>query len=98
MRADSAHNEVERIQFREWLTHPWTKRFFSALERDRIECLTQAASHAANHNTGIGNAMEHNRLIRANAFDRILKTYGNPKSYPYNLPSPIDTGYDLAAE
>jgi hypothetical protein len=75
---------VEQHQFREWHMLPMTKRFFDTIEQDRVTALTAAASHAAAHNTGIGNAMEHNRLIRAAAFKAIIDKYGNPTKYPYS--------------
>lgn len=75
---------------REWLAHPMTKRFMQALELDRVDILTRAAVNAADHGTAIGNAREHNNLIKAHAHLKIIEKYGNRSTIPdtYERQSP----------
>lgn len=74
---------VEELNHQEWLKDPLTVRFFEHLEKTCADKLLAAAQAAASHQTGIGNAREHNRLIEAHTYRKIIETYANPKSYPY---------------
>jgi hypothetical protein len=70
-------------QYREWLEHPQTKMFFAQLEHDRLHVLNLASTQAIN--TSVDNAKEHNNLVRAYTYLKIIETYARSSKYPITV-------------
>jgi len=77
-------------EFRQWLSDPGTRKFLRSLEQVRIEVLTKSAENASR--TGVDNAREHNQLIEARTYRKIIETYGHADRYPYATLDATDTG------